>query len=210
MDDKRMAIIKAASQLMEKGGAVTIDQIAQEAGVAKGTVYLYFNSKQDLFRQTVLVGLNELDQALGAAAHAQPGGSIERLAAMLFAHYKHVSRQLLLIHRFMTDEPDLMQGMEKDLKLDVFESINRIQNRYAEELKIGIQTGEYRPHQPDIVAAALMAMIHNLTVGCQLFHKNLDERLIVPEILQLVRSGLAASPAAGAVSHKISNRSRED
>jgi AcrR family transcriptional regulator len=43
-------IMTAARQVMERRGveAVTMDEIAAAAGVAKGTIYLYFDSKDDL------------------------------------------------------------------------------------------------------------------------------------------------------------------
>ena len=68
MDDKRMMIILAAGRLLEEGGQVTIDKVAAAAGVAKGTIYLYFSSKQDLLRQTFLSGIDELFTAVDTAA----------------------------------------------------------------------------------------------------------------------------------------------
>ena len=41
-------------------GAATVDEIADAAGVAKGTVYLYFPSKRDLFLATLREGVEAL------------------------------------------------------------------------------------------------------------------------------------------------------
>ena len=48
---KRQEIIDAAARLFGKGvySAITMSSIAREAGVAKGTVYLYFRTKEELF-----------------------------------------------------------------------------------------------------------------------------------------------------------------
>ncbi len=66
-------ILEAARTVFAGSGFhnATIDQIAEAAGVAKGTVYLYFPSKRDLFLATLrsgVVGLHEkvrreIDQA---------------------------------------------------------------------------------------------------------------------------------------------------
>ena len=48
---RREEILNSAKKIfMKKGyGRATIDEIARESGVAKGTIYLYFKSKEDLF-----------------------------------------------------------------------------------------------------------------------------------------------------------------
>lgn len=53
--DKRERIIDAAADAFSRLGfkRASVDQIAQAAGVAKGTVYLYSRSKEDLFYQAV-------------------------------------------------------------------------------------------------------------------------------------------------------------
>ena len=52
-DFRRAQVIAAARERFTKHGmaGTTMDGIAQAAGVAKGTVYLYYKSKEDIFRQ---------------------------------------------------------------------------------------------------------------------------------------------------------------
>ena len=52
-DFRRGQVIAAARERFTKHGitGTTMDGIAQAAGVAKGTVYLYYRSKEDIFRQ---------------------------------------------------------------------------------------------------------------------------------------------------------------
>ena len=49
--EKRTAILEAAQRCFWRHGVrrTSIDDVAREAGVAKGTVYLHFESKEDLF-----------------------------------------------------------------------------------------------------------------------------------------------------------------
>ncbi|MEZ5893278.1 MAG: TetR/AcrR family transcriptional regulator [Parvularculaceae bacterium] len=49
--EKAQALLAAAGAVFARHGyrSATIDQVAEAAGVAKGTVYLYFASKEDLF-----------------------------------------------------------------------------------------------------------------------------------------------------------------
>jgi AcrR family transcriptional regulator len=53
--ETRDKIIKSASKLFAKKGffKTTVEDIAQATGVAKGTVYLYFKNKQELYTATI-------------------------------------------------------------------------------------------------------------------------------------------------------------
>ncbi len=62
-------ILSAAAEVFgEKGFAkATVEDIAREAGIAKGTVYLYFSSKEELYRAAFARYISELkDLAIGA------------------------------------------------------------------------------------------------------------------------------------------------
>jgi len=60
--DKRRAIMRAAEQLLlsRRYHEVTTDEIAQLAGVGKGTIYRHFADKDALFRATMDAGFDEL------------------------------------------------------------------------------------------------------------------------------------------------------
>ncbi|MEO5824215.1 MAG: TetR/AcrR family transcriptional regulator [Vicinamibacteraceae bacterium] len=61
-DFRRAQVIAAARERFSKHGlaGTTMDGIAQAAGVAKGTVYLYYKSKEDIFRQILDEDLTQL------------------------------------------------------------------------------------------------------------------------------------------------------
>ena len=65
-------ILAAARSVFARHGfaTATVDEIADAAGVAKGTVYLYFPSKRDLFLATLREGVEEL--------HAESNREIEQ------------------------------------------------------------------------------------------------------------------------------------
>jgi len=53
--DKRKLILEAAVKVFARSGfsAATVNEVAKEAGIANGTVYLYFSTKTELFIQTI-------------------------------------------------------------------------------------------------------------------------------------------------------------
>lgn len=59
---KRSAILQAAGVLFEsrRFDEVKLDEVAAAAGVGKGTLYLYFKNKEDLFAQMAIEGLDSM------------------------------------------------------------------------------------------------------------------------------------------------------
>jgi AcrR family transcriptional regulator len=63
---RRSAILESARDVFGDCGfdRATIDRIARDAGVAKGTVYLYYDSKRSIYEDALNQGLAELDDLL--------------------------------------------------------------------------------------------------------------------------------------------------
>ena len=61
-DFRRMSILEAARAVFSKHGyeATSMDLIASAAGVAKGTLYLYYPAKAAIYSAAVIEGLQEL------------------------------------------------------------------------------------------------------------------------------------------------------
>jgi AcrR family transcriptional regulator len=87
------SILRAAQrEFLERGfKGTSIESVAKAAGVAKGTVYLYFDTKEDVFRGVSQAFINWfLERAREAAASK---GSVEaRLAGVLEAKFGTISK----------------------------------------------------------------------------------------------------------------------
>ena len=64
--DKRQRIMQAAEQLFRtrQFHEITLDEVARVADVGKGTLYLYYRSKEELYRAALHAGLVELCERL--------------------------------------------------------------------------------------------------------------------------------------------------
>src|SRR5258707_3712117 len=86
----RQRLYEAAVTLIAEQGfsATTVDEIAERAGVAKGTVYYNFASKNDLFEELLRHGVELLTASLRDAADrvaARGGSRVDALDAMIHA-----------------------------------------------------------------------------------------------------------------------------
>ncbi|MFF4184074.1 TetR/AcrR family transcriptional regulator [Streptomyces sp. NPDC001691] len=93
----RQKLYEAAVTLIAEQGfsATTVDEIAERAGVAKGTVYYNFKSKTELFEELLRHGVGLLTASLQAAADetAERGGTkVEALDAMIRAGLDFIHR----------------------------------------------------------------------------------------------------------------------
>ena len=79
--ERRNEILDAAERLFAErpDGLPSMDELAEAAGVAKGTLYLYFPSKEEVLVELHERYLNDFFDRLGAALAANPGFAIEDL-----------------------------------------------------------------------------------------------------------------------------------
>jgi AcrR family transcriptional regulator len=73
---RRNTIIDAAEKVFFKRGieSASMEEVAQEAELSKGTLYLYFKSKDELYRAIILRGFIILKRQLKEAAHNNETG----------------------------------------------------------------------------------------------------------------------------------------
>lgn len=89
--ERREAILAAASSVfLERGvGGATMEDIAREAELSKGALYLYFSSKDELFLAIALSALQQLAQRLAQVEHRvqADGGDGRAVCAELLRCY---------------------------------------------------------------------------------------------------------------------------
>jgi AcrR family transcriptional regulator len=89
--DTREQIVRAAVRLIAERGyaATSVDDIAEEAGVAKGSVYYNFGSKAELFAAILTLGITRLTTALRTALGDGPEATpVARVVAELLGQVR--------------------------------------------------------------------------------------------------------------------------
>lgn len=136
-------ILEAARRVFARSGYndTTVDQIAEVAGVAKGTVYLYFPSKGDLFRAALRSGLNELyERSLLEITAASTNA--ERVRAFIAARLRYCRENRDFFRIYYTEFANLKVRSSSQPE---FQDLYEQQVALLESLiAAGVQAGELR------------------------------------------------------------------
>lgn len=122
-DQRRAALIDAASGLFADADfdAITIARVAEAAGMAKGTAYLYFPTKEALFLELVRAELSTwlaaFIQVINRQRAANPALAVPKALAKSFAQHPQMRRLLVLQHTVL--EPKLDDATALGFKLQM-------------------------------------------------------------------------------------------
>ena len=106
--ERREAILAAALEEFSASGfaATRLDDVARRAGVAKGTIYLYFRDKESLFQELVRTMLSPVVGALEAARTADlPARAVAEAIADLFVREILTTRRKDVIRLIIAEGP---------------------------------------------------------------------------------------------------------
>ncbi len=142
--DKYELILSSSKKLIEGIGfsALTMDKVAQKAGIAKGTVYLYFKDKDDLLEKVLSSGFEKMFERIKDRVAKEKGG-VNKLKALINENINHIYENRYFFKTIFLDEVNVVF-----LKKKSKESFNLRRKRYAyfigEIIKSGIESGEFR------------------------------------------------------------------
>ncbi len=120
---RRSAVIIAASELFLEAGFfdVSMSMIAKRAGVAKGTVYIYFETKEEIFLTLLLEELGDwLEQLKEVLCQHTNPLSNEQFVALFkrdFEHRMKMVRLISLMHMVLEKNVSYEQALAFKLKL---------------------------------------------------------------------------------------------
>ncbi|MEO0258566.1 MAG: TetR/AcrR family transcriptional regulator [candidate division WOR-3 bacterium] len=158
LDTKEKILIAARNIFGQKGFYETkMDDIAREAGIAKGTLYLYFKSKEELYECLIKMGLNLIEQAILEILEA-PKSFSEKLKEIIAYIIDILSDNREFVLRIMYEMP-LAQIWKEDFKQKIFGEGQRLAESFRKFVIEGINVGFFNEYDPDILTNVLIGAI---------------------------------------------------
>lgn len=163
-EERPRQILKAALAVFGESGlaASRLDDIAKRAGLSKGTIYLYFPNKEELFREVVRHTVVSQLEASEKRFSEMTGSATEVLTEFMRQYWAFIrssdfSPLFRLIHAEIHNFPDLARFYGEEV-------VSRGQRLMAGIIGRGIDTGEFRQVDPFVAARMLSApfVMHGL------------------------------------------------
>lgn len=192
-EDRPQEITEAAfDAFAEKGYASTrVDEVASRAGVSKGLLYLYFKTKEELFKAVVKNVVVRRVDALTAIVEKTELSSEEFIRGPASAFLKEVpGSPVAVIIRLLISEgprhPDLLEYYYNHVVSKGLALVKRIVSR-------GIERGEFRPSAVDDLPHLFLAPVMMSVVWRSLFAKQaLDTDKLIDTQLELLLAHMKA------------------
>jgi AcrR family transcriptional regulator len=192
-------ILDAALAVFGESGfdRAKLDDVARLAGVSKGTLYLYFDSKESLFREMVRAKVVASLAEAEVYVRTYEGPARALLVELIRRMYSRVRReQMTRIARLVQGE----LGHFPELARFYFDEVILRARRLVEQvLERGTATGEFRPSTNGFAARGLSSLlVHTAQVQCFFHHfdpQALTEEQAIEGLIDLYLHGVLAHPA---------------
>lgn len=157
-DERRADIVATARRMFESRGYddITMNDVVAELGVAKGTVYHYYRSKEDLLEAVVLDIVGQVTAQMRQTLTTAAADPVEQLATLIAAGQVATAHEQILNH--------LHRGTNAGMHVRLLAvAIEQQAPLYAEVLHTGTAAGVFRVDNPLETAEFLLSAAQFLT-----------------------------------------------
>lgn len=199
-------LLDAALDLfVEKGFASTrVEEVAARAGVSKGTLFLYFQSKEELFKAVIRENISGRFAEWNAEFETFPGSSADMVAYCLKVWWERVgATKASGITKLMVSEGSNFPELAAFYRQEVMEPGQSLIRRI---LQRGIDRGEFRPVDLDhaifsIIAPMMFLILSRHAVGVcipDVGKNNFDPLKYIDAQVDTILHGLTRRPGPAA------------
>jgi AcrR family transcriptional regulator len=183
---RREQILKIASELFSEKSYhdVTVDEIADAVGVAKGTIYLYFPSKEKLYLEILENSFEAIESLLEreiAKSDSAPV-KLKKILSLIFEFYRINLDVLRILSR---DETHLIR---EHFEFTEHWRLRRIK-LYEKILERGQKEGSFRPLNTTLTALIIFGLVRSV-----MFFYKTDEsaKEIAEDVFSAISEGILA------------------
>jgi AcrR family transcriptional regulator len=190
----RESILVASKELFSRLGfkKTAVDDIARKAQVAKGTIYNYFRSKEEIYRDVLQKEGKTLIVKIREAMRDQKTPQL-KLREMIIAKIKYYKELSLLYEISRQRAEDLLPVVKKELAEIDRQELNVIK----EILEEGVSSSVFQAINIPSTAKALVAAVKGLEIGWSLEMELEGATAEIDDLLQILFHGLERRNVGG-------------
>jgi TetR/AcrR family fatty acid metabolism transcriptional regulator len=191
--DKYEAILRAAAKVFARSGYFNakVSDVARTAGVADGTVYLYFKNKDDLLTSIFGWAMGEFIKRAHAAI-AEVSDPREKLRRFASLHFSLLEQERDIAIVFQVELRQSTKFMEHFSTTYLAEYLQMLR----EIIEEGQRSGLFRKQiNSTFVTKALFGMLDEMATNWVLSHKSHNLTAMVEPVLDIFFNGVSCSHA---------------
>jgi len=189
-------ILHAALELFtEKGFSSTrMIDVAKNAGISKGTLYLYFESKEAIFKELVLTILSPMVDEAEIAYNQFEGNTSDLITEFVSGWWRHIWHSpLSAIPKLIFSEAGNFPEMAEFYTETI---VKRVRSLFEKIIQQGIDNNEFKACDTQAAARLLMAPVIQANIwkhSLKPYDDELDEKTYIDLHIDLFLSGLKKS-----------------
>ena len=185
---KRTKILIAAAELFaaQPFHKVLLSNVAEAAGVGKGTLYVYFKNKEDLYLSVLYSGFSQLVERLNHTTDQSEHSALQNLETAIreiirFAYQNPYMFELMrLVSWRQVMDSARWSGKRMELKLLLESMIRR-----------GIAQGDFFDPHPELTANYIPGLVRSVMLDGP---QKVEQEVLTAHLLRFIRSALLAAP----------------
>jgi AcrR family transcriptional regulator len=156
-------ILSAAKKVFSRKGyeATTMEDIAQEAGFGKASLYFYFQGKEEVFLSLIKDGMERQKNLLKQVMDSQLS-NVEKLKALISKYFEYVEENKDFIRIVHSESQKLYATTLEKVRSSIIREHKNTMGGIASIIKEGIKSGEFRKIEPTIAAVSLMGIVRSV------------------------------------------------
>jgi AcrR family transcriptional regulator len=164
---RRQQIMVAAKRVFSEKGfnKATMEDIAQEAELSPGTLYLYFKNKEELYASLSLRILQYLLIRVEHVNDEKASGPMEKLDALTEAMYDvYEFDPLIIINMFHLQSSETLKNLSPELMSEIKELSRKSLSAISKIFQEGVEQGLFVDHHPVALSDTFWALFSGIVL----------------------------------------------
>lgn len=188
-EQHRLEILEAAERIFACQGfyTTTMEEVAEACGWSKGTLYLYFNSKEDLFFSVITEKVDQFRESLTTALAATQNIE-ESITALVKAQFQFFFDNKDFFQLAISEQGKVLHGSESGMRESLVKKQRQHVSMASQALKKHLPADT--SIQPETLAKSIMGAINIHTLTWLLEPESIDAEQLIGEVTQLFLHGV--------------------